>query len=130
MVRRQKPRCLRTATILTGLLDRANQRSTSHHRCREIVTRPPSGPTDQCLCVLVSGPHLSPLTSQHRSMRMDISRQTSFIAEKPQQCGTCSAPSGSLKVFSAPHASVTGCASWRATYPQHGHSHKITTACR
>jgi len=130
MERRQKRRSLRTAALLTGMLEGATQRSTSPYRCREMVTRPFSGPTDQCFCVLVRGPHLAPLTCQHRSMRMESSRQKSFIAEKRQQCGTCSAPSGSLTVFSASHASVTGCASWCATYPQHGHSNKITTACR
>jgi len=128
MARRQKRRSLRTAALLTGMLEGASRRSTSPYMCREMVTRPSSVPTDQCFCVLVRGPHLAPLTCQHRSMRMESSRLKPLIAERRQQCGTCSAPSGSLTVFSAPHAPVTGCASWRATYPQQGHSNQIITA--
>jgi len=75
MERRQKCRSLRMAALLTGMFERATQRSTSPYRCREMVTRPSSCPTDQCFRVLVIGPHLALLTCQHRSMRMESSRQ-------------------------------------------------------
>jgi len=130
MARRQERRSVRTAALSTMMLQAVTLRSTPSYRCREIVTRASIGPTDQCVCVLVRGPHLAPLTRQHRSKRMESARQNSFIAEKRQQCGTCSAPSGSLTVFSAPHAFVMGCASRRATYSQHGHSNRSTTTCR